>query len=180
MNPQQGIKVFQAGIVPGPHTLHLAPKEGLIKVDYILFQPSDKTSLANEDLIFDDANPSFNYTGIWSRFGSDDDPMDLPELPFNGTLMSTTQPGSTVSVPFTGSSISIYGAFNQSSSGVVSAEFRLDEGPLMLVNRTTSNQEEGWSLHEKYFEVDVIEKPQDEHVLHITVKDASASQVRSL
>lgn len=168
---KQGARIFEAGIVPGNHALHLAPQKGQFIVDYILFEPAEKTNLNGEDLIFDDANVSFNYTGTWTSITP-----DLPELPFNRTLMSTTLPGSTLSFPFTGSSITVYGAFNR-STGVVSADFSVDDSeptPLVLVNQTS--EQPGWTLHHPYFKYDIAENPQDVHTLHVTVKATSASQ----
>ncbi|KAH6917864.1 hypothetical protein BKA70DRAFT_1245569 [Coprinopsis sp. MPI-PUGE-AT-0042] len=169
-----GVTVFEAGSIPGQHVLKLFPKRGRFVVDYILVTPVEKTNLNGEDLVFDDANVSFNYTGPWTPLIP-----DLPQLPFNRTLMSTTQPGSTLSFPFTGSSITVYGAFNRSSVGLVAAEFSVDDSTpssLVLANQTEPEQPGSWTLHQQYFQYNVTETPQDEHVLHVTVKDASVSQ----
>jgi hypothetical protein len=182
LHTQQGVTVFEAGTIPGRHKLTLSPKHGRFSIDYITYIPVDRTNLNGEDLIFDDTNASFNYTGSWTPLSPELE--SLPQLPYNRTLMYTTQPGSRVSFPFTGSSITLYGAFNRTSAGLVAVDVAVDDSigspssSLVLANQTEADQSAGsWTLHQQYIQYNVTENPQDEHTLHVTVTEASVSQV---
>ncbi|EAU89631.1 hypothetical protein CC1G_02520 [Coprinopsis cinerea okayama7 len=169
---RRGVKLFEAGLISGSHEVRLEPESGQLSIDYFIYSPVGKTKFNGEDLIFDDTHTSLNFTGPWT-------PMkvtDLPELPFNFTLLSTTQAGASFSFAFTGESISVFGGARP-NAGRVSAEYTIDgSSPTSVVTTNRRESQDGWTLHQEYFKYEVKEKPDAEHILNVTVLEASEEQ----
>lgn len=169
---QGNVKLFEASIIAGSHSIYLEPLHGVLSIDYILFSPVGQTNFTGTDLIFDDTHPSVNYTGTWVSTT----PTQLPQFSYNKTLMSTTERGASFAFAFTGSSVSVYGGF-QDKTGVVAAEYTVDgqgSGTEVLANRTEAP--DAWSLHQRFFHYEVTERPEQMHILNVTVREASEDQ----
>jgi hypothetical protein len=83
---------------------------------------------------------------------------------------------------YAGSTVAVYGAFN-ASAGVLSASFSVDgssPSTVTFLNRTsTSSLPEEWTLHQALFEHTFPDTDaKAEHVLNVTVVEASEAQVR--
>ncbi|KAJ2915430.1 hypothetical protein MD484_g4997, partial [Candolleomyces efflorescens] len=169
---RKGVKIFDLGVLSGPHTVILEPQQGQLIVDYLIYTPVGNTEFDGKQLIYDDTNPSFNFSGSWTPAQD----LDLTALPFNDTYTSTAQIGSSFAIDFVGNSVSVYGAFNP-SPGVVSATFSVDgstPSPATLLNRTAP--EDDWSMHQQFFQHSFTEVSETPHVLNVTVVSASESQ----
>ncbi|KAJ2934133.1 hypothetical protein H1R20_g2941, partial [Candolleomyces eurysporus] len=169
---RKGVKIFDLGVLSGPHTVLLEPQQGQLIVDYLIYTPVANTKFDGRQLIYDDTNPSFNFSGPWTPAEN----FDLSALPFNDTYTSTGQIGSSFAIDFVGNSISVYGAFNP-SPGVVSATFSVDgsaPSPVQLLNRTSSSDD--WAMHQLFFQHNFTEVSETPHILNVTVVNASDSQ----
>ncbi|KAJ3538181.1 hypothetical protein NMY22_g5272 [Coprinellus aureogranulatus] len=174
----KGVKLFDLGALSNPHTVHLEPTSGRLIVDYVIYTPVGKTKLDGKQLIYDDTNPSFTFSGDWTHHSAFE-AQGLGALPFNDTLAGTTQNGSSFSIEFVGSTVAVYGAFN-SSAGSLSATFSVDgsaPSPLQLLNQSAGTTEADWSLHQALFQYTFSEaNTEAPHVLNVTVVEASESQ----
>ncbi|KAJ7823825.1 hypothetical protein B0H14DRAFT_1308212 [Mycena olivaceomarginata] len=72
----------------------------------------------------DDRDPKITYAGTWNQSGTPNE--------HNGTVSSSINVGDHFSVPFTGTSIGVYGTFNSSSAGV-NTSYKIDGGPITTV-----------------------------------------------
>ncbi|KAJ7306973.1 hypothetical protein DFH08DRAFT_1088807 [Mycena albidolilacea] len=80
--------------------------------------------------IIDDRDPKITYTpGTWNRSGTPNE--------YHGTVSSSINVGDHFSVPFNGTSISVYGTFNSSSAGVKTS-YKIDGGPIITVPSDSS------------------------------------------
>ncbi|THU93860.1 hypothetical protein K435DRAFT_581226, partial [Dendrothele bispora CBS 962.96] len=82
-------------------------------------------------IIIDDQDARITYSGQWSLAGS--------EMDFRHTLFSSQNSGASASFTFNGSSISVFGRVDNSSSGIVSASFSVDGSyPVSFANTAQS------------------------------------------
>ncbi|KAJ6564050.1 hypothetical protein B0H19DRAFT_1374594 [Mycena capillaripes] len=82
--------------------------------------------------IIDDRDPKITYTGTWNLGGTANE--------HNGTVSSSIKVGNHFSVPFTGTSIGVYGTFDSSSAGVKTS-YEIDGGPTTTVTSPSSGQD---------------------------------------
>lgn len=95
---QKGVKIYDLGVLSGPHTIRLSPQTGSLVIDYLLYTPVGKTELDGKQLAYDNTNPAFNYSGAWTPR----EQFDTTSLPFNNTLATTSQKGSSFAIDFVG------------------------------------------------------------------------------
>ncbi|KAJ7835792.1 hypothetical protein B0H13DRAFT_2107795 [Mycena leptocephala] len=79
--------------------------------------------------IIDDRDPKITYTGTWNLGGTAHE--------HNGTVSSSIKVGNYFSVPFTGTSIGVYGTFDSSSAGVETS-YEIDGGSMTTVTSRSS------------------------------------------
>ncbi|KAJ7244454.1 hypothetical protein C8J57DRAFT_1363865 [Mycena rebaudengoi] len=82
--------------------------------------------------IIDDRDPRITYTGTWNLGGTPNE--------HNGTVSSSIKVGNHFSVPFTGTSIGVYGTFDSSSAGVETS-YEIDGGPTTTVTSPSSGKD---------------------------------------
>lgn len=170
---RKGVRIFDLGSLSGPRTINIQPLAGQFIVDYLIYSPIGRTEFSGKQLVFDDTNPSLNFSGAWTPRAK----FDASALPFNNTLTSTSQKGASFAIDFVGSSVAVYGAFN-STTGPLSATFSIDgsnPSPVQLINQTATTTE--WTLHRQFFQ-HTFSDPNAEtpHVLNVTIAEASESQ----
>lgn len=170
---RKGVKIYDLGVLSGPHTIRLSPQTGSLVIDYLLYTPVGKTELDGKQLAYDNTNPAFNYSGAWTPR----EQFDTTSLPFNNTLATTSQKGSSFAIDFVGSSIAVYGAIN-STPGLLSATFSIDGStpePIVLANRSQATSD--WTLHTLFFLHTFSEvNTEAPHILNVTVVETSESQ----
>ncbi|KAJ7909456.1 hypothetical protein B0H13DRAFT_2272873 [Mycena leptocephala] len=79
--------------------------------------------------IIDDRDPKITYTGTWNLGGTAHE--------HNGTVSSSIKVGNHFSVPFSGTSIGVYGTFDSSSAGVETS-YEIDGGSMTTVTSSSS------------------------------------------
>ncbi|KAF9528697.1 hypothetical protein CPB83DRAFT_308861 [Crepidotus variabilis] len=174
-NLKAGVKLWSlTGLDTSYHTLKLIPASGLFAFDYFTYTPSKYTTLTGSRLIVDDADSLIQYSGNnhWTKLNSQ---IFGNGMPYQSTLSSSSQKGSTLKFDFTGSSIAVYGALNQ-QSGTLSAQFTVDNGTATTFtpfNGTQAVDPSSWKINQQLYYKDLAP---GKHSLQLTLSDISGSQ----
>ncbi|KAF8891343.1 hypothetical protein BD779DRAFT_197939 [Infundibulicybe gibba] len=134
---QQYLQWYQSPqLQEGNHTISLTNLAD-VSVDFIVVTAGPSTPLSNQTVIVDDDDPSIHYTGNWGRDGGLFSPDSSTNNPsgksfHNGTHRSLAAEGDALTLEFTGTSIGVFGIFDFSTPGNLSAIFDLDGRPTPL------------------------------------------------
>ncbi|KAJ7699220.1 hypothetical protein B0H17DRAFT_1328265 [Mycena rosella] len=94
--------------------------------------------------VIDDRDPTVSYTGTWVVGGTSHE--------HDGTVSSSLNVGDSFSVPFTGTTIAVYGTFDASSAGVKTS-YAIDGGSPITVTSSSSGAD---SFQQLFWQSDAV------------------------
>ncbi|KAF9555430.1 hypothetical protein CPC08DRAFT_133024 [Agrocybe pediades] len=155
-------------------SLAVFPVSGTLNVDYLTYTATSDTNITNRDIILDDRDPRLKYTGAWEK-GTAQMPTGVG---YGGTMSSTNQTESLVTVQFIGSFIRVYGILNQVEGELIVA-VTLDDTTnyIPIYDDTQPVDSSSWTFNAPFWDLRMAAGP---HTLSIGVASATKSQVLRL
>ncbi|KAF4618918.1 hypothetical protein D9613_009820 [Agrocybe pediades] len=144
-------------------SLAVFPATGTLNVDYLTYTATSDTNITNRDIILDDRDPRLKYTGAWEK-GTAQMPTGAG---YGGTMSSTNQTESLMTVQFIGSSIRVYGILNQVEGELIVA-VTLDDTTnyIPIYDDTQPVDSSSWTFNAPFWDLRMAAGP---HTLSIEV-----------
>ncbi|THV06258.1 hypothetical protein K435DRAFT_789667 [Dendrothele bispora CBS 962.96] len=110
----------------GSHQIVLSQLDK-VSVDFAFITAGENTPLAGQTIIVDDSSPEINWSGQWQERSNQKFPAGVDQgRPFGNGTHASTNVGDSMTFPFAGTGIRVYGVFNWTVPGNTTATFTLD------------------------------------------------------
>ncbi|THV06256.1 hypothetical protein K435DRAFT_883861 [Dendrothele bispora CBS 962.96] len=110
----------------GSHQIVLSQLDK-VSVDFAFITAGENTPLTGQTIVVDDSSPEINWSGQWQERSNQKFPAGVDQgRPFGNGTHASTNVGDSMTFPFAGTGIRVYGVFNWTAPGNTTATFTLD------------------------------------------------------
>lgn len=158
----------------GKHTLELSAISRGVALDYAVIKPSPTQSVRGQTLIVDDRDPLMKFTGSWKDVSSRYSVHEHRAIvPYGGGTHVSSQVGDVLRFPFTGSTIRVYGFYDQTTSGGFTLSFGLDGAREEIVYQQNVSASYAIQPHYLFYEKAM---PSGDHILTLNITNIAGAQ----